>query len=504
MSKRTNLNALLFMLVFLPAMVGTTFAEPLFPLDVGLQYEFSRSDNTGNEWPVHLEITSQVTYNSVDYFQLQVWNYDNDGAYEDWSYLRSTETELYGYNPDGDDYLEFQAAQVGTKWSYYQPDDKTGLNYKFIEIVAVEPVTVPFGTFDTAYKHRNYQSLNSDGTGNPSPYWYEWIVPGVGVVKEEDYWTDNPPAIMELVNITSAPPAELDIDWIHIETECEHVDGSLKGAYPWDFEIEVSVSDPGLLHHIDVIKPGDTTSSHTFFEEEPGLWAFDPLKDSSLEDLRLNYPEGIYTLEFRDSGNTLLKTVSLDYSGLSAPASVVDFTYPSVNGQTGVSTNPTFEWNIAPTAGDILSLGVDDAAGEPVYVDWLVSMTTLSWSPGLLLPTHEYELNVSVNKVKDWVGPDMPTMTVGGDEFAYILVFCYHNEITFTTSPTGDFCGPPGSVEPDGYVDYCDLLYFAQRWHTDPSDTNWDPRCDLDKEDNYVDYWDLLVFAKNWHTGKPP
>jgi len=75
---------------------------------------------------------------------------------------------------------------------------------------------------------------------------------------------------------------------------------------------------------------------------------------------------------------------------------------------------------------------------------------------------------------------------------------------SFQYLPIGDFCGPPGSPEPDGYVDYWDLLYFAQRWHSSPSDTNWDPRCDLDKEDNYVDYWDLLVFAQNWHTGEPP
>jgi len=69
---------------------------------------------------------------------------------------------------------------------------------------------------------------------------------------------------------------------------------------------------------------------------------------------------------------------------------------------------------------------------------------------------------------------------------------------------TGDFCGE-GSDQPDGYVDYWDLLYFAQRWHSSPSDTtNWDPRCDLDKEDNYVDYWDLLVFAQQWHKGQKP
>jgi len=76
--------------------------------------------------------------------------------------------------------------------------------------------------------------------------------------------------------------------------------------------------------------------------------------------------------------------------------------------------------------------------------------------------------------------------------------------LLFDISPTGDFCGPPGSPEPDGYVDYWDLLYFAQRWHTRPSDNNWDSRCDLDKEDNYVDYWDLLVFAQNWHKGQKP
>ena len=67
----------------------------------------------------------------------------------------------------------------------------------------------------------------------------------------------------------------------------------------------------------------------------------------------------------------------------------------------------------------------------------------------------------------------------------------------------GDFCGV-GSDQPDGYVDYWDLLYFAQRWYSSPSDTNWDPRCDLDKADNYVDYWDLLVFAQHWYEGVKP
>jgi len=72
-----------------------------------------------------------------------------------------------------------------------------------------------------------------------------------------------------------------------------------------------------------------------------------------------------------------------------------------------------------------------------------------------------------------------------------------------TTSITGDFCGA-GSDQPDGYVDYWDLLHFAQHWHTRSGEGNWDPRCDLTSKDsgvkdNYVDYWDLLVFAQQWH-----
>jgi len=60
-------------------------------------------------------------------------------------------------------------------------------------------------------------------------------------------------------------------------------------------------------------------------------------------------------------------------------------------------------------------------------------MTTLSWSPGLLLPNHEYHLDVTVSEVKNWVGPDLPTMTVGDDEFTYYLTFDYINTISFTT-----------------------------------------------------------------------
>jgi len=178
MSKRTNLSAWLFMLVFLLAMVGTTFAEPLlFPFQVGQQYEFHKwdSDDPVNEWTVLWEVESQIIIGSFDYFQIREWNYDNDGTFDDFPYVRSTEGELYIYgSPDN---LDFQKADLGTSWSYYEPDT-SGMNYKYIEIVAIEPVTVPYGTFTTAYKHRKCLCEFPDGSGNKSPYWYEWIVPG--------------------------------------------------------------------------------------------------------------------------------------------------------------------------------------------------------------------------------------------------------------------------------------------------------------------------------------
>ena len=189
-------------------MVGTTFAGPLFPLQVGLRWEYNRSNNTGNEWTVRRELKSQVTIDSLDYFQLQDWNYRNDSALEDLGYVRSTEGAVYGYNPAGEDYLEFQKAPVGTKWSFYQPSYE--FDYKVIEIVAIEPMTVPYGTFDEAYKHRRYRCVDPDDLSRgKSEEWYEWVVPGVGVVKEEDYWHDNPPAIMELVRVLHDPEATI-------------------------------------------------------------------------------------------------------------------------------------------------------------------------------------------------------------------------------------------------------------------------------------------------------
>ena len=210
MKSRTNLNTLLFMLVFLLAMVGTTFAEPFFPTHVGLRWEYKRWDsaNPVNEWTVHMELDHKTTINSQTYFHLQRWNHENDGALEDMDYFRSTEQAVYGYNPSGTDYVVHQAAPVGTKWHYPLGDGDP--DYLVREIIAIEPVTVPYGTFDTAYKQRVYTCLDPDTLEGKSTDWYEWTVAGVGFVKGVNDWGDNPPLTMELVRVV-LPESSIEV-----------------------------------------------------------------------------------------------------------------------------------------------------------------------------------------------------------------------------------------------------------------------------------------------------
>lgn len=221
MSNRTNLNTLLFTLVFLLAMVGTTFAEPLFPLHVGLRWEFNRQDNIGNEWTVYMEVDYQQTFDSLTYFHLQRLNYENDGALEDMDYFRSTEQAVYWYNPSGPDYVVHQAAPVGTKWHYPLGDGDP--DYLVREIIAIEPVTVPYGTFDTAYKQRVYTCLNPDTLEGKSTDWYEWAVPGVGFVKQVNDWVDNPPATMELVDVIIAADIDIDPDILNLRSKAKWI-----------------------------------------------------------------------------------------------------------------------------------------------------------------------------------------------------------------------------------------------------------------------------------------
>ncbi len=237
-------------------------------------------------------------------------------------------------------------------------------------------------------------------------------------------------SLVVILIISLATPmakAAFDIDWIAMTWYETHLDG-IAGVNPWSFEIWVDVVKVGSLDHIDVFKPAGSKFTTLNAGND---WEYEWAGYSDLGALKVDYPLGSYKFEFYD-GSSLIDTWNApDSSTLSEPTGLVDFTYPSVNGQTGISTHPTFTWT-GSSGGDALMMGLFDADH---YLEAPVSIGTLSWTPGDLTAGHEYDLEVSIINVADWTGPGFPTVTVGGDTFKHSVMIEHLNEINFTTIP---------------------------------------------------------------------
>ena len=249
-------------------------------------------------------------------------------------------------------------------------------------------------------------------------------------------------SLVVILTISLAAPmakADFNIDGIAMTWYKGHSDGAA-GSDPWSFEIWVDVLTVDSLDHIDITKPGDTTAFTTLNADNDWEWQSGGYSDlASLT--AADYPLGSYTFSFYD-GSPIGTWITPDSSGLSEPTGPVDFTYPSVNGQTGISTDPTLTWTVGSGAGDALMMGVFDTdTDEDIDFDAPVSIGTTSWTPGSLTAGHEYGLEVSVMNVLGLqTGPAFPTATVNGDTFEYSIMIEQLNEINFTTVPV------PGAV----------------------------------------------------------
>ncbi len=257
------------------------------------------------------------------------------------------------------------------------------------------------------------------------------------MLKKNNFFVLYLVSVLSVLLVTPTAKADLDIDWICITSVKDYID-SIPENPPWKFDIWAYVIDKGTLNHIDITKPGASIPFATVYEyKDPGWWQyFSPTDYLSLNDVRVDYPEGVYTFEFCESDGTVIRTVSLDHTGLpSEPTNPVDFTYPATDGATGIPTNPTFTWNVNSNDVDALLIAFEDATADTIiYWDAPVSTTTTSWTPSALLASREYLFMVSVFNVKNWGGgSEFPTMTVDGDVFEYSLMIEYLNEINFTT-----------------------------------------------------------------------
>lgn len=240
--------------------------------------------------------------------------------------------------------------------------------------------------------------------------------------------------ILTVLLVTPTVKADLDLGWIDILYNEEYDDG-IPEINHWEFSVFILWSDKGSLDHIDITLP-DGSTVYTITAEDYSASYDSPTMYASLADLQADYPQGIYTLDFRDSSNTILRTVSLNFSDLPGlPVKPVDFTYPAMDGATGINTDPTFTWTVDASDGDFLTMWLnDEVTDESPYTSGPHPMTTTSWPPGPLKDGHLYELNVRVYKVKDGNGAVWPKMTVDGDMFSYTLGIGYENEIKFTTT----------------------------------------------------------------------
>lgn len=247
-------------------------------------------------------------------------------------------------------------------------------------------------------------------------------------------------AFLVISFVASLAEMELDIDWIGITSYKEFRDGVPKDPEPGEFDIWAHVVYPGTLHRIDITKPGASSPFMTMYEAtNPGWWdEWDPssiIEYPSLSALREVYQEGFYTLNFRDIGSGLIKSLSFDYSiPPSKPTGPVDFIHLSTIVQSGIGINPTFTGSVNPGPGDALMMVLEDLA----YWDVPLSISSISWTPGSLLADREYELYISVNNIKDWgTGTTFTTMTdYTGDTSSYAPITEHLNEINVSTIPT--------------------------------------------------------------------
>jgi len=240
--KRTNAIArILLPLLVVVGTAGLAGAEPLIPLYEGQVYTLHQRDASNPAgWTVLVEVMgSKVTLGAQEYFHVQTWNYEKSGQFEDVGYVRSTEQAVYIYNPAGAEAVLFQTGAVGTRWSV--PDDSGSYLYEVTEIVALEALTIPYGTFDQAYKYRKYNCYDPANLGlGKSPDHYNWVVPGIGMVKEEDYWTNSPPAIEELTGVSVAPMYRFynKLNGKHFYTIDPAEKNNVVATWPWVFDFE--------------------------------------------------------------------------------------------------------------------------------------------------------------------------------------------------------------------------------------------------------------------------
>jgi len=236
-----------YLFIAVAVVPSTASSELLWPLYSGYTYQYL---GEGLEYEYQI-INEKVTIDSLDYFHSFFVYQDLD----DLGFFRSTENEFYKYNPDGDDLLLYQIADVNTEWSYYEEyyDDDEDQTYHYVvrKIDAIESVEVPYGTFDGAYKYQSYRCKDPANPGDPpidrTAYYYEWIVPNLGPVKTNEYFYGEPG--FDWTELTEIIPPHIGYSYVQRRRyedgrEPNRFYADFRNYFNWNVPAEYIVSDP--------------------------------------------------------------------------------------------------------------------------------------------------------------------------------------------------------------------------------------------------------------------
>ena len=434
-------------------------------MQVGEVWEFTVTDSRepGTPWKRKWHILETVDIAGSDYYHLGIYDYKTD----QW------ETGVVYVNSD-DDFVYLWDEGVYKVWPLTE--------------MVPEHVVVPYGEFDAYYY--------DEGD------WYNYFVPGVGYIKwiqfEHTYTVTGELVDIHIPTQVSFPDYfPLDaashglktFQWTHGRTGSyqSYISGTLTVPYT-----------SGAIEGTGIVNMSDLSQLYATNDGSEVKWI-------------------AYAIE------TEFGYISTDCSLADHPAS---WTFSTVTDDmlldqgtyyfVDPSLTPCEMDNKQSLLFDIQDVSVPFGQYDDAVIIWWLdeqcSFTALDFSGkdidlGITLPNGTQTGGHSVTAFDVYAyGIGMIACGDIAAETGELLDLAELVNIESSGQQVGDFCGPPGSEQADGYVDYWDLLYFAQRWHSSPSDTNWDPRCDLDKEKsyNYVDYWDLLFFAQQWHKGQKP
>ncbi len=176
----------------------STADAALWPMEVGQIWTYTRTDNNGLSWNVEISILEQVTHDSEQYFRFSNYNYINTGSTKE-NFVRSTADTVYFWEDGVGELALFRANEpVGTTWMLGDDEHQRMAN---------ESIHVPYFGQDASLNDIYLEAFVFRGKNvvDDSPYWYEYFVPGIGLVREVDEWSDNPPTTLELVSISTVP-----------------------------------------------------------------------------------------------------------------------------------------------------------------------------------------------------------------------------------------------------------------------------------------------------------